>query len=82
MNIYTGVGTGGGKGGMCPPTLFRVGGGEKICLCPPTLSDPEFRPIGIEPTDICDITLAGLASRCWARQMCPPPPHFVTFLRR
>ena len=37
--------------------------------------------LGIEPTDICDVTLAWLASRCWARQMCPPP-HFVTFLRR
>ena len=36
--------------------------------------------LGIEPTDICDVTLARLASRCWARQMCPP--HFVTFLRR
>ena len=31
--------------------------------------------LGIEPTDICDVTLplAWLASRCWARQMCPPP---------
>ena len=29
--------------------------------------------LGIEPTDICDITLAWLASRCWARQMCLPP---------
>ena len=40
---------------------------------PPPLSDPEFRPRhSIEPTDICDVTLAWLASRCWARQMCPP----------
>ena len=32
--------------------------------------------LGIEPTDICDVTLAWLASRYWARQMCPPPPTF------
>ena len=29
--------------------------------------------LGIEPTDICDVTLVRLASRCWARHMCPPP---------
>ena len=28
--------------------------------------------LGIETTDICDVTLAWHASRCWARQMCPP----------
>ena len=53
----TGVGTGGGgaMGACVPPPLFR-GGGAKICLCPP----PTFRP-GIEPTDVCDVTLAWLA---------------------
>ena len=56
---------GGRGGGMCPPT-FESGGGQRY-VCAPPLSDPEFRPIGIEPTDICDVTLAWLASRCWAR---------------
>ena len=68
--LITGVGSG-GQGGMCPP-LLRVGG-KDMFVPPPPLSDPEFRPIGIEPTDICDVTLAWLASLCWARQMCPPP---------
>ena len=67
----------GGQGGMCPPTHFREwGGGAKICLCPPPPPHFQTQNLGIEPTDICDVTLAWLASRCWARQMCPPPPTF------
>ena len=61
------------RGGCPPPPLFRVGGGggAKICLCPHFQT--QNLGLGIEPTDICDVTLARLASRCWARQMCPPP---------
>ena len=73
---FTGVGTGGGARGHVPPPLFRGGGGQRY-VCDPPLSDPEFRPRH-RPTDICDVTLAWLASRCWARQMCPPP-HTHTF---
>ena len=54
-----------------PPTLLRGGWGKDMFV-PPPLSDPEFRPRH-RATDICDVTLAWLASRCWARQMCPPP---------
>ena len=71
----TGVGTGGGgQGGFVP--------------APPPPPHTHFQTqnlgLGIEPTDICDVILAWLASRCWARQMCPPHTHthFVTFLRR
>ena len=64
--MNTGVGSGGG------PT-FERGGGAKICLCPPPHFQTQNLGLGIEPTDICDVILAWLASRCWARQMCPPP---------
>ena len=37
-DFNTGVGSGGGKGGMCPPTFLT--GGAMVCLCPPT-----FNPI-------------------------------------
>ena len=67
--LDTGVGTGGARGACSP--LFRGGGGPKICLCPPHFQTQNL-DLGIEPTDICDVTLAWLASRCWARQMCPP----------
>ena len=41
----TGVGSGGGQGGMCPPPTFESGGGGKdMFVPPPPLSDPEFRP--------------------------------------
>ena len=65
---------------MCPS--FSEGGGAKLCLCPPPHFQTQNLGLGIEPTDICDITLAGLASRCWARQMCPPPTfcHVPTLL--
>ena len=76
---------GGGKG-----ALFRVGRGKDMFVPPPQFQTqnlgPEHRHRAIEihrATDICDVTLARLTSRCWARQMSPPPPpHFVTFLRR
>ena len=70
---------GGGQGGHVPPPLLRGGGGKDMFV-PPPLSDPEFRPRP-RAYDICDITLAWLASWCWAVR-CAPPPHFVTFLRR
>ena len=72
--MFTGVGSGGGGQGACapPPTFERGGGGAQICLCPPHFQTQNLG-LGIEPTDICDVTLAWLASRCWARQMCPPP---------
>ena len=35
----TGVGSGGGKGGKCPPTFLI--GGAMVCLCPPTFN-PTF----------------------------------------
>ena len=60
----------GGGGGMCPPTFER--GGGKDMFVPPHFQAQNLG-LGIEPTDICDVTLAWLASRCWARQMCPPP---------
>ena len=74
FEIGTGVGSGGGGGGkgdMCPPPLFRVGGQRYVCAPPPHFQIQNLG-LGIEPTDICDVTLAWLASRCWARQMCPP----------
>ena len=64
-----------------------MGGGQSYVCAPP----PHFQTLnlglGIEPTDICDITLAWLASRvCYGSSMVGPvrcpPPHFVTFLRR
>ena len=70
---YTGVGSGGGagRGGMCPHS-FERGGGKDMFVPPPHFQTQNLG-LGIEPTDICDVTLAWLASRCWARQMCPPP---------
>ena len=67
-----------------PPTFERGGGKLRYVCAPPPHFQTQNLGLGIEPTDICDVTLAWLASRCWARQMCPPPPHthFVTFLRR
>ena len=78
----TGVGSGGGgAGGHVPPPTFERGG-AKICLCPPPHFQTQNLGLGIEPTDICDVTLAWLASRCWARQMCPPHTFCHRFLRR
>ena len=68
VSYHTGVGTGGQ-------------GGQRY-ICAPLHSDPEFRPKHRAYTDICDVTLARLALRFFSRPMCPPPPHFVTFLRR
>ena len=62
---------GGAGGGMCPPTFER--GGQRYVCAPPPHFQTQNVGLGIEPTDICDVTLAWLASRCWARQMCPPP---------
>ena len=65
---------------MCPPPpLLRVGG--KDMFVPPHFQTQNLS-LGIGPTDICDVILAWLASRCWAPSDVPPPPHFVTFLRR
>ena len=61
---------------MCPPTLLRVGGGGGKDMFVPPHFQTQNLGLGIEPTDICDVTLAWLASRCWARQMCPPPTFF------
>ena len=55
------------------PSTILGGGGAKICLCSPPHFQTQNLDLGIEPTDICDVTLARLALRCWARQMCPPP---------
>ena len=60
-----------GGRGACAPPLFRVGGGGKDMFVPPHFQTQNLG-LDIEPTDICDVTLARLASRCWARQMCPP----------
>ena len=67
--MYTGVGSGGG-------------GGRYVCA--PPLSDPEFRPRHRAYTDICDVTLAWLASRVYSGAdpggggaqggLGPPPP--------
>ena len=101
----TGVGSGGGH---VPPT-FERGGGQRYVCAPPPHFQAQNLGLGIEPTDICDVTLAWLASRCWAirhtselyfvprpftsggngngrgepngcwaRQMCPPPPHILS----
>ena len=67
---------GGARGGMCPPT-FESGGGQRYVCAPPHFQTQNVG-LGIEPTDICDVTLAWLASRCWARQMCPPPLHILS----
>ena len=48
LYLITGVGTGGGKGGMCPPPLFRVEGKDmfvppphfqtqNLGMCPPPI---------------------------------------------
>ena len=60
---------------MCPPppTFQSGGGGGQRYVCAPHFQTQNLG-LGIEPTDICDVTLAWLASRCWAHQMCPPPP--------
>ena len=55
-----------------PPPTFESGGGKDMFVPPPHFQTQNLG-LGIEPTDICDVTLAWLASRCWARQMCPPP---------
>ena len=71
--LNTGVGSGGGGGGHVPPPRFwEGGGGGKDMFVPPHFQTQNLG-LGIEPTVICDVTLAWLASRCWARQMCPPP---------
>ena len=61
---------------------------------PPPHFQTQNLGLGIEPTDICDVTLAWLASRVYYGssmvgpvRCAPPPPtdthtHFVTFLRR
>ena len=72
--MHTGVGTGKGARGHVPPTFQSGGGGKDMFV--PTHFQTQNLGLGIGPTDICDVTLAWLASRCWARQMCPPP-HFV-----
>ena len=78
MFYGTGVGSGRAGGGACaPPPLLRVGGGGKDMFVPPHFQTKNLG-LGIEPTDMCDVPLAWLASRCWARQMCPPP-HTHTF---
>ena len=53
---------------MCPPLLRVGGGGGKDMFVSPHFQTQNVG-LGIEPTDICDVTLAWLASRCWARQM-------------
>ena len=73
--VSTGVGSGGGGS-------FESGGGAKICLCPPPHFQTQNLSLGIGPTDIGDVILAWLASRCWAPSDVPPHTHFVTFLRR
>ena len=65
-----------------PPHFSEWGGGAKICLCPPPHFQTQNLGLGIEPADICDVTLAWLASRCWARQMCPPPHTHTHILSR
>ena len=56
---------------MCPPTFESGGGGwGQRYVCAPPHFQTQNLGLGIEPTDICDVTLAWLASRCWARQMC------------
>ena len=61
----------GSKGACAPPPHFSEWGKAMFVL---THFQTQNLGLGIEPTDICDVTLAWLASRCWARQMCPPPP--------
>ena len=55
-----------------PLPHFSEGGGGKDMFVPPPHFQTQNLGLGIEPTDICDVTLARFASRCWARQMCPP----------
>ena len=57
-----------GPRGASAPQFSEWGGGKDMFV-PPPLSDPEFRPRHGAYTDICDVTLAWLASRCSARQM-------------
>ena len=62
----------GGARGHAPPTFQRGGGGQRYVCAPPHFQTQNLG-LGIEPTDICDVTLAWLASRC-----CPAdvPPTF------
>ena len=70
-----------------PPPTFESGGGGKGMFVPPHFQTQNLG-LGIEPTDICDVTLAWLVSRVYygssmvGTVRCAPPPNFVTFLRR
>ena len=72
----TGVGTGGGGRGACAPTLFRVGGGKDMCVPPPHFQTQNLG-LGIEPTDICDMTSLWRGLHHGVGPVrCAPPPTF------
>ena len=60
------------------PPLLRVGGGNGMFVPPPHFQTQNLG-LGIEPTDICDVTLAWLASRVYYGSSMGPPvrcaPH-------
>ena len=66
-HIYTGVGTGGQGGACAPPPTFQRGGKDMFVRPPPHFQTQNLG-LGIEPTDICDVTLAWLASDSEVRQ--------------
>ena len=56
-----------GARGACAPPHFSEGGQRYVCAPPPHFQTQNLG-LGIEPTDICDVTLAWLASDSEVRQ--------------